>query len=70
MRLAERISEALRTDIRLAGVSKPHQLRASIGVALSEGDGLGADLLVAQADSAMYESKHERAGEPRLAAAA
>jgi diguanylate cyclase (GGDEF)-like protein/PAS domain S-box-containing protein len=70
MRLAERISEALRTDIRLSGMSKPHRLEASIGVALSKGGSLGADLLVAQADSAMYESKHERTGEPKLAVAA
>ena len=70
MRLAERISGVLRTDICLAGVSKPHRLEASIGVALSDGGDLGADLLVAQADGAMYESKHERAGEPKFAVAA
>jgi diguanylate cyclase (GGDEF)-like protein/PAS domain S-box-containing protein len=70
MRLAERISEAVRRDIRLAGTSKPHRLEASIGVSLSKDASLQADLLVAQADSAMYESKHERAGKPKLAVAA
>jgi len=42
--------------------------RLSIGVAWSSGEGADADELVAQADNAMYESKREGAGLPKLAA--
>lgn len=69
MRLAERVADALRKEVCLVGVSAAQQLEASIGVACSAGDGVGADVLVAQADSAMYESKHERAGQPKLSRA-
>jgi GGDEF domain-containing protein len=42
-------------------------LRLSIGVAWSSGEDADADELVAQADHAMYESKREGAGRPKLA---
>ena len=66
MKLAERIAGALRS---VGTASAAHQVVASIGVAWSNEAGLGADVLVARADSAMYESKHERAGRPKLAPA-
>lgn len=69
MKLAERIAQALHTEVCLATVGTTHQLQVSIGVTWSNGDGIGADVLVAQADCAMYESKHERAGRPKLATA-
>ena len=65
MKLAERMAQALRKDVCLATVSIGHQV--SIGVAWSNGDGTDADVLVAQADGAMYESKHEGTGQPKLA---
>jgi diguanylate cyclase (GGDEF)-like protein/PAS domain S-box-containing protein len=68
MKLAERVADALRTDVRLATVGATLQLLASIGVACSTDESAGADELVARADGAMYESKHERAGRPKLAA--
>jgi diguanylate cyclase (GGDEF)-like protein/PAS domain S-box-containing protein len=65
MKLAARLAEALNGDVRLAGQTLAP--RASIGVAWSIGPGPDAEVLVAQADSAMYESKREGAGEPKLA---
>jgi diguanylate cyclase (GGDEF)-like protein/PAS domain S-box-containing protein len=67
MKLAERIAQALRKEVRLPTVGAAVGLKASIGVAWSNGDGIGADTLVAQADRVMYESKHEGAGQPKLA---
>jgi diguanylate cyclase (GGDEF)-like protein/PAS domain S-box-containing protein len=67
MALAERMTQALHKEVCLAAVGTAHQVSVSIGVAWSNGDGIGADALVAQADSAMYESKHQRAGQPKLA---
>ena len=66
MRLAERLAEAARAqEIPMpSGYVKP---RISIGVAWSRGDGASADSIVARADAAMYESKHEGAGRPKLA---
>jgi diguanylate cyclase (GGDEF)-like protein/PAS domain S-box-containing protein len=69
IKLAERIAQALHIEVPLANGGSAHQLTVSIGVAWSNGDAIGADTLVAEADSAMYESKHERAGRPRLATA-
>jgi diguanylate cyclase (GGDEF)-like protein/PAS domain S-box-containing protein len=65
MKLAERLSETLRRDICLATGNIAHQV--SIGVGWSDGDATDADVLVAEADGAMYESKRERAGQPKLA---
>jgi len=69
MELAGRIAQALREQVCLATVRTAPQLQASIGVAWSSGDSVGADTLVAQADNAMYESKRERNGRPKLATA-
>jgi diguanylate cyclase (GGDEF)-like protein/PAS domain S-box-containing protein len=69
MELAGRIAKALREQLGTATVRTASQLQASIGVAWSSGDGVGADTLVAQADNAMYESKRERKGQPSLATA-
>lgn len=69
MNLAERIARALGTDGCPDTLGAVHQLSVSIGVAWSSGDGVGADALVARADGAMYESKRERAGRPKLATA-
>jgi diguanylate cyclase (GGDEF)-like protein/PAS domain S-box-containing protein len=68
MRLAERLSQAIRRDgSRTTGDIDP---LASIGVGWSKGTRCDADALVAQADGAMYESKDEGLGAPRLADAA
>ena len=67
MRLAARLSETLSEDVPLASATISHQI--SVGVAWSDGAGADADELVARADAAMYESKRERAGRPRLAGA-
>jgi diguanylate cyclase (GGDEF)-like protein/PAS domain S-box-containing protein len=65
LRLAERLALAQGKDVRLAKGSIA--LRLSIGVAWSSGEDADADELVAQADHAMYESKREGAGRPKLA---
>jgi len=66
MTLAERLADAaLERELSFAtGLVVP---KLSIGVAWSCGDGVSAETIVAQADGAMYESKHERAGRPKLA---
>jgi diguanylate cyclase (GGDEF)-like protein/PAS domain S-box-containing protein len=66
MRLAERLAQALNERIGLVAGSVHPQV--SIGVAWSNCDGVDADALVAQADAAMYRSKHQRSGQPQLAA--
>jgi len=68
MRLAERLARALHERVRLTAGSVTPQV--SIGVAWSKCDGVDADALVAQADAAMYQSKRQRAGQPKLARAA
>jgi diguanylate cyclase (GGDEF)-like protein len=65
MMLARRLADVLCHDIRLAGSRLVCQ--ASIGVAWSVGHGTDAEALVAEADGAMYESKRENAGQPKLA---
>jgi diguanylate cyclase (GGDEF)-like protein/PAS domain S-box-containing protein len=65
MKLAERLTDALRKEVRIA-TGSIEQL-VSVGVAWSEGADADADALVAQADKAMYESKREAAGRPKLA---
>jgi diguanylate cyclase (GGDEF)-like protein len=65
MMLARRVAEALSQDVHLAGSMLACQ--ASIGVAWSAGHGTDAEALVAEADNAMYESKRESAGQPKLA---
>ncbi len=67
MELAERLALAMREEVRVASGSIVEQV--SIGVAWSSGEGSDADALVAQADSAMYASKHEGTGQPKLAIA-
>ncbi len=66
MRLAERVARVLRAGTGIAPPDGPGY-QASVGVAWSDGPAPGADTLVAQADRAMYESKLERAGQPKLA---
>jgi diguanylate cyclase (GGDEF)-like protein/PAS domain S-box-containing protein len=68
MRLAERLARRLHECVRLADGSVSPQV--SIGVAWSGRDGVDADALVALADTAMYESKRQRCGQPKLARAA
>jgi diguanylate cyclase (GGDEF)-like protein/PAS domain S-box-containing protein len=65
MRLAKRLAKALheRFHLTTGGVCP----QVSIGVAWSDCNAVDADTLVAQADAAMYMSKRERAGEPKLA---
>jgi len=66
MQLAGRVARVLReSSIEVPSESLCYQ--ASIGVAWSDGPAPSADALVAQADRAMYESKLERRGQPRLA---
>ena len=66
IKFAERLADAAREkEISLAtGHVVP---KLSIGVAWSRGVGVSAEAIVARADSAMYESKQERAGKPKLA---
>ncbi len=68
MKLAERLTEALREEVRVATGSISQLI--SVGVAWSSGEGTDADAIVAQADNAMYESKREGAGRPKLASPA
>lgn len=64
MCLAERTAAVQREQVRLGSVSvRPC---VSIGVAWSRGRGLDREALIAQADEAMYESKREGAGKPKL----
>ena len=65
MRLAGRLARTLHERVRLTAGSVIPQV--SIGVAWSNCDGVDADALVAQADAAMYQSKHQHAGQPKLA---
>lgn len=65
MRLAQRLSEAQSEGVRLA--KGDIAVRLSIGVAWSRGEEASADELVALADNAMYESKREGLGRPKLA---
>jgi diguanylate cyclase (GGDEF)-like protein/PAS domain S-box-containing protein len=67
MKLAERLAEAQREEIAVAAGGIVVQV--SIGVAWSGGEGADADAMVAKADRAMYESKREGAGRPKLAVA-
>jgi diguanylate cyclase (GGDEF)-like protein/PAS domain S-box-containing protein len=69
MNLAERVSAALRGEVTLTS-GRVVAYQASVGVAWSDGAGTPPDTLVARADRAMYESKRERAGRPKLAHAA
>lgn len=59
--IAERIATVLTSTVDIG--SRPVQLRASVGVAWTT-ESLGADTLIAWADSAMYESK--RLGSPTV----
>jgi len=68
MKLAERLALAQREAVAVAG-GGTIVVQASIGVAWSVGEGADADALVAKADGAMYESKHEGSGRPKLAIA-
>ena len=63
--VAQRISGRLRGPVTLAAGEVTVQV--SIGVAWSAGDAQDADALVDAADRAMYESKRERQGVPKLA---
>jgi len=65
MTLAERMARAQREAVCVAAHSVDPQV--SIGVAWSSGEGLVADAMVALADNAMYDSKREGAGRPKLA---
>jgi diguanylate cyclase (GGDEF)-like protein/PAS domain S-box-containing protein len=66
MALAERLAQALHACIGLSAGSVSPQV--SIGVAWAACAGVEADALVAQADAAMYQSKRQRLGRPKLAA--
>jgi len=68
MRLAQRLAKALRQPVSL--VAGNHTLQVSIGVAWSESGSVQTDALVARADAAMYQSKRQGGGQPKLAVAA
>jgi diguanylate cyclase (GGDEF)-like protein/PAS domain S-box-containing protein len=68
MKLAERLAQAQREAVRVAA-GGDIVVQASIGVAWSAGEGADADAMVAKADGAMYESKREGIGRPKLAIA-
>ena len=62
MKLAQRLAAALTGTVPLAaGASR---LSASVGIAWSKGRQTTADVLVARADAAMYESKRLHAAGP------
>jgi diguanylate cyclase (GGDEF)-like protein/PAS domain S-box-containing protein len=63
--VAQRISDSLRTPLRLS--TGEIELRASIGVAFAGEEHISADELVKRADEAMYRSKERREGRPMLA---
>jgi diguanylate cyclase (GGDEF)-like protein/PAS domain S-box-containing protein len=65
MKLAERLADTLRETVSPGMDGIGYQV--SVGVVWSEGTATDADALVALADRAMYESKRERAGRPKLA---
>ncbi len=67
MKLAGRLAEALREGVSAGMEGIGYQV--SVGVVWSSGSATDADTLVAQADRAMYESKRERTGSPKLAGA-
>ena len=67
MKLAERLAQAERDEVRFAKGSTAVQV--SIGVAWTSGQEADADAIVAMADNAMYVSKREGAGRPKLAGA-
>ncbi len=63
--LAARMAKAQRRELSLPIGAIP--LQVSVGVAFSSGGSIDAETLVAMADHAMYESKRERRGRPKLA---
>jgi diguanylate cyclase (GGDEF)-like protein/PAS domain S-box-containing protein len=65
MKLAERLAETLRDGVPLSGGRVRPEV--SIGVSWSNGGGIDADALVAQADIAMYQAKRQRSEQPKLA---
>jgi diguanylate cyclase (GGDEF)-like protein/PAS domain S-box-containing protein len=65
LHLAERLAQAVSQGQLTMSDIEP---RVSIGVACSRGRQTTAEALVARADQAMYESKSQAAGRPRLAA--
>ena len=65
MALAERLAQAELDEIRVQNGAIA--VRVSIGVAWTRGEEADADAIVALADNAMYESKREGAGRPKLA---
>ena len=69
MKLAERLAKAQRKAVGVVAGGRV-VVQASIGVAWSAGEGADADAMVAKADHAMYESKREGSGRPKLAVAA
>jgi diguanylate cyclase (GGDEF)-like protein/PAS domain S-box-containing protein len=66
MKLAERLALAQREAVDVAN-GGAIMVQASIGVAFSVGEGDDADAMVAKADAAMYESKRQGLGQPKLA---
>jgi diguanylate cyclase (GGDEF)-like protein/PAS domain S-box-containing protein len=64
MSTAGRLARSLRNQIVLKKAAVPSS--ASIGVAWCDGQSMTAEALVAQADAAMYQSKHAGNGEPAL----
>ena len=65
MKLAGRLADALREGVSAGVEGIGYQV--SVGVVWSSGSATDADTLVARADRAMYESKRERTGSPKLA---
>ena len=65
MKLAERLADTLCESVSPGMDGIGYQV--SVGVVWSEGTATDADALVALADRAMYESKREGAGRPKLA---
>ncbi len=56
-RLADKIVAAIRAPFTVAG--SPRQVTTSIGIALLDGDDLTPAALVARADAALYQAKHQ-----------
>jgi diguanylate cyclase (GGDEF)-like protein/PAS domain S-box-containing protein len=66
MGVAQRVSDSLRMSAQLSCGSV--ELCASVGVACTQDEAIGAEELIDRADAAMYRSKEQAEGQPMLAA--